>query len=76
MNGALVRLAAKPAISGFALFPDPAQGNPPIPARSAAAGAPIPPGAARFYQVYYRNAAAFCTPGTFNATNGVRITWP
>lgn len=76
VNGALVRLAAKPAISGFALFPDPAQGNPPIPARSAAAGAPIPPGGARFYQVYYRNAAAFCTPGTFNATNGVRITWP
>lgn len=76
-SGALVRLAMKPAIGGFALYPDPAQGNPSIQARSAAAGAPIPPGAARTYQVYYRNAAAaFCPPATFNATNGVRIVWP
>lgn len=79
-DGQLVRLALKPAIGGFALYPDPAQSNPSIQARSAAAGAPIPPGAARVYQVYYRNAsAAFCPApagGTFNATNGVRIVWP
>ncbi|MBI5364753.1 MAG: alpha/beta hydrolase [Planctomycetes bacterium] len=77
VNGQLLRLATKVAIGGFALYPDPTQGNPSIQARSAAAGAPIPPGAARFYQVYYRNAAAaFCPPATFNATNGARIVWP
>jgi len=29
----------------------------------------------RVYQVWYRDAASFCTPSTFNLTNGVRITW-
>jgi uncharacterized membrane protein len=29
----------------------------------------------RTYQVWYRNAAAFCTISTFNLTNGVSITW-
>jgi hypothetical protein len=27
------------------------------------------------YQVWYRNAAAFCTPSTFNLTNGYEIMW-
>jgi hypothetical protein len=27
------------------------------------------------YQVWYRNAAAFCTPNTFNLTNGYEIQW-
>jgi hypothetical protein len=32
--------------------------------------------ATRRYQYWYRNAgAAFCTPSTFNLTNGVEITW-
>jgi len=43
---------------------------------SLATGGSIPPaGAVRTYQVWYRNAAAFCTPETFNLTNGLRITW-
>jgi hypothetical protein len=29
----------------------------------------------RTYQVWYRNAAAFCTASTFNLTNGWRTTW-
>ncbi len=32
-------------------------------------------GAVRTYQVWYRNAANFCTAATFNLTNGLRITW-
>ncbi len=32
-------------------------------------------GAFRVYQVWYRNAAAFCTTSTFNLTNGVSLTW-
>ena len=33
------------------------------------------PGAVRNYQVWYRNAAPFCTPSTFNLTNAVKVTW-
>jgi hypothetical protein len=29
----------------------------------------------RHYQFVYRNAAAFCTPSTYNVTNGVTIAW-
>ncbi|MBL8861059.1 MAG: hypothetical protein JNK02_03525 [Planctomycetes bacterium] len=29
----------------------------------------------RYYQVWYRNAAAFCTPATFNFTNAYQINW-
>jgi hypothetical protein len=29
----------------------------------------------RTYQVWYRNAAAFCTPSTFNLTNGIEVSW-
>lgn len=32
-------------------------------------------GGTYFYQVFYRNAAGFCTPATYNWTNGFRITW-
>jgi len=32
-------------------------------------------GDVRTYQVWYRNAAAFCTPATFNLSNGLRTTW-
>src|SRR5205085_3899986 len=36
---------------------------------------PLPAPCTRSYQVWYRNAAAFCTPATFNMTNGVMIVW-
>ena len=32
-------------------------------------------GATRYYQVVYRNSAAFCTSATFNTTNGMQISW-
>jgi len=32
-------------------------------------------GSLRHYQVWYLNAAAFCTASTFNLTNGVSVTW-
>jgi hypothetical protein len=32
-------------------------------------------GAVRIYQAWHRDAADFCTPATFNATNGARIAW-
>jgi hypothetical protein len=36
----------------------------------------VPPvGAARFYQVVYRNTLPFCTSGTINTTNAIRVDW-
>lgn len=32
-------------------------------------------GDARIYQTRYRNAAAYCTVGTFNLTNALRVVW-
>ncbi|MBL8859416.1 MAG: hypothetical protein JNL28_12970 [Planctomycetes bacterium] len=32
-------------------------------------------GAVRRYQAWYRDAAAFCTPSTFNLTGGLELTW-
>jgi hypothetical protein len=29
----------------------------------------------RYYQVWYRNAAAFCSASTFNLTNGLTVVW-
>ena len=29
----------------------------------------------RTYQIWYRNAAAFCTSQTFNLSNGLELTW-
>ncbi len=35
----------------------------------------IQAGDVKTYQVWYRNAAAFCTTSTFNWTNGVQVVW-
>lgn len=32
-------------------------------------------GATRYYQLWYRDAASFCSPLTYNTSNGVRIVW-
>jgi len=32
-------------------------------------------GATRWYQVWYRDAAVYCSASTFNLTNGLRIVW-
>jgi hypothetical protein len=29
----------------------------------------------RYYQVWYRNVAPFCTPEAYNLTNGLVVTW-
>lgn len=76
-GGDLRRLYVKSASSGAVSAPGP--GDLSITARSAALGAPIPPGHRRYYQVYYRDGApGFCPPpagGSFNVTNAVKIVW-
>jgi hypothetical protein len=52
---------------------------PPTPAtfsgQSAALGDPLSPGSVRGYQLVYRDPINFCTPLTFNASNGIRVVW-
>jgi hypothetical protein len=52
---------------------------PPTPAtisgQSAALGDPLVPGDIRGYQLLYRDPVLFCSPQSFNASNGIRVTW-
>ncbi|MFN0241825.1 MAG: hypothetical protein ACKVWV_02950 [Planctomycetota bacterium] len=73
-DGALVRFGSQNAVGGQMSYPNPLLGW--TLAVSAVGG--TAPGSAltEHYQVYYRNAAvSFCSSGTANLTNAVRITW-
>lgn len=66
--GAIVRLALKSTSFGAANYPgvgDPAIG---------AAGAVLSSGE-RIYQVWFRDAGAFCTSDNFDLTNGLAVLW-
>ena len=67
-GGAIVRLGTRQAVHGAARWPGP--GDPAISQRG---GVTVP--GTRVYQVWYRNAATYCTSATFNLTNGVRVSW-
>ncbi len=67
-GGSIVRLGTKTNAAGASQYPD--TGDPSLSVR----GQVLSPGS-RVYQSWYRNAAAFCQPATFNLTNGVAITW-
>jgi hypothetical protein len=68
-GGEVRRLGVRPVSAGTASF-----GPTGLDTLSAVGLIPAE-GAVRTYQVWYRNAASFCTPSTFNLTNGLRITW-
>ncbi|MCY2959258.1 MAG: hypothetical protein NTY35_03755 [Planctomycetota bacterium] len=70
-GGTTIRLATKTSPLGAAQFPAPGSSDPSISARGAV---PLD-GGQRFYQVWYRNSAAFCTSATFNLTSGIRVSW-
>ncbi len=67
-GGSIVRMGAIFNTLGMSHYPS--VGQQPVSVR----GQVTTPGV-RDYQVWYRNAAPFCTPFTFNLTNGVEITW-
>ncbi len=67
-GGSVTRIATRTNVFGSSLYPGLADVS--ISVRGACT-----PGAFRTYQVWYRNAAAFCTASTFNLTNGVSVTW-
>ncbi len=68
VGGSIVRLRTVVNTNGSSQYPGP--GDPSISVRGAVA-----PGQTRRYQAWYRNAAAFCTPSTFNTTNGLQVYW-
>jgi hypothetical protein len=67
-GGSVIRLGIHTNVAGASHYPMP--GDQPISVRGACA-----PGNVRTYQVWYRNSAPFCSPSTFNLTNGVQVTW-
>jgi hypothetical protein len=67
--GSVVRLKSVLASGGAAQFPAP--GDPSV----SVAGLMPAGGGFRTYQVWYRNAADFCTTSTFNLSNGLMVTW-
>jgi hypothetical protein len=66
--GSITRLGTKVNAAGASSYPG--VGDQSVSVR----GAVLAPGT-REYQVWYRNSASFCTPGTFNLTNGLQVTW-
>jgi len=67
-GGAIRRLGTKMNSGGTSQYP--AAGDLPISVRGGLTGPQT-----RTYQVWYRNAATFCTPSTFNLTNGLAVVW-
>lgn len=72
-GGTLKRLYSHNASAGALTVPQGA--DPSISVRSSALGDPIPLGAKRAYQFYYRDPNLGFCPGGFNATNAVSILW-
>jgi len=68
VSGQIRRLGTKSNQNGSSQYP--AAGDQSISIRGANSAGDV-----RNYQVWYRNAAAFCTAATFNLSNGVQITW-
>ncbi len=69
-GGSVIRLGTKTASVGEASFGHGIGSDPDVSVRGA-----VPAGALRYYQAWYRNAAVYCTPSTFNLTNGLAVQW-
>jgi hypothetical protein len=67
VGGSIIRLGTKINVAGASSYPS---GSASISVKGNDAAANV-----RSYQCWYRNAAAFCNPETYNMTNGVTLTW-
>jgi hypothetical protein len=67
-GGSVIRLGVEANVAGSSQYPGTSQ------AHVSVKGMITSPGT-RTYQVWYRNAAAFCNPETFNLTNGWTLAW-
>lgn len=68
VGGSIVRLGSKTNVAGQSHYPEPA--NPSISVRGGCSAGDV-----RNYQIWYRNAANYCTPATANLTNGAQVVW-
>ncbi len=68
-GGTVIRLGTKTNVAGASQYP--VAGDLSVSVRGMVPAA----GGTRTYQIWNRNAAAFCTPSTFNLSNGVEIPW-
>lgn len=66
-NGTVVRIAQRVSASGFLRYPLGAE--PTLATFGATAGGSL------HYQVWYRDAAAWCSAATWNLTNGLTLAW-
>ncbi|MCY2961727.1 MAG: plastocyanin/azurin family copper-binding protein [Planctomycetota bacterium] len=66
--GSVIRLGTKTNVSGGSTYP--VVGDLAVSVKGACTA-----GVTRHYQVWYRNAAAFCTASTFNLSNGYTLVW-
>jgi hypothetical protein len=67
--GSVLRLGTKTNVAGVSQYP--AGADTPISVKGLNSA-----GVLRHYQCWYRNAdSVFCTPSTFNLTNGLSVTW-
>ncbi len=71
VGGATLRIGSRTSAAGRSSFGHTISGDPLV----SVAGQVQAGGGVRFYQAYYRNAASFCSPSTFNLTNGLSVTW-
>jgi hypothetical protein len=67
-GGSVIRLGTKFNTSGASQYP--VTGDQPISVRGLITAA-----GTYYYQIWYRNAATYCTASTFNLSNGVTIAW-
>lgn len=68
VGGAITRLGLESIVGGMSQYPT----GPDLPV--SIKGSPTV-GFAYRYQAWYRDAAAYCTPSTFNLSNGVSVFW-
>jgi plastocyanin len=67
-GGSVIRLGTKSNASGASQYP--VGGDPSVSTRGLDQAGDV-----RTYQVWYRNAATFCNPETFNLSNGYQLAW-
>jgi hypothetical protein len=70
-GGTVVRLGTTANVGGASMYPFGANPSVSVKGNISMLTAPV----TRTYQIWYRNAAAFCTASTFNLTNGLEIVW-
>ncbi|MBI5363176.1 MAG: hypothetical protein HZA53_08355 [Planctomycetes bacterium] len=70
VGGTIIRIATRAANGGVATYPQTGH-DIDLSVRGAIPAA----GGTRYYQGWYRNAASFCTPATYNYTNAIRLIW-